>query len=448
MDNHKGLACRMTVPRAPVTASGNPTSAVVVVDPPRRWQGEDVSDAAILSTTTPRLAPAEVEALRLEAHHEYRHRVDRLQLDELCREERGSREELASHAASTRAVLTDKQAAAAAALVAGCGEGAALAQLRSRLRGRAVAEAAALAEREAAMRSDGREAWLAEVALTAARGREADALAAQRRREADQFRAAVTFIVCLERGDRAALAADAAALHGALAPACEMEKAAAAAAAHERWLSSPEQQSAREAEAKGAARAHRLAAAASRRFALEQQRFITSCHHATSGGSLFDGPAPKKVCGRCRVRYDDGLQYYVRMDDTATAGGGGTSRRATNADSAVGNPRRGTVTIATTTRGAAAVVVAVSQTHPTPSSSRPSATAAAAAPSPPSAVAGVRGGRKANAARASSSSAAARSHEYSSPIPTTRSSVGPKGTKRAQPPSHPLSADQPHVNTL
>lgn len=267
-----------------------------------------------------KLKPQEVNALRIEAQREYRLRIFQYEVGELYRLERRRREELEDSATGQWDALRAKEAEAAAERGIGGRESQTFLRLQKRMLERQTGGGDDFASREAALREEGRKAWLAEVELKAQRAKDSAALACLRKEEEDQLHRAITFLICWERRDREMLLKELEADGQGLDVAFEQGSAEAVRLVQERFDSSPEQMALREEQEKKAAAARKVAARKERKFNLEQKRLVADCRHAQNGGSLFEGPGAKKVCGRCRVRFDDELGYYVSMDAKSSVG--------------------------------------------------------------------------------------------------------------------------------
>ncbi|KPI88624.1 hypothetical protein ABL78_2292 [Leptomonas seymouri] len=170
------------------------------------------------------------------------------------------------------------------------------------------------AREDAELRREGRAAWLEQLEKEKAAAIEMNTNAVERRAASHRFRAALTFIVVQERNVRTSLEEEATHHWEAFAQAEEASRADAAQRALERFLNTPEQLAIAEARERRERHEAKVFARLRKLFEGQQEKYIKGCHHATGGMSVFEGNAPKKICGRCRVKWDESLGYYVSLD--------------------------------------------------------------------------------------------------------------------------------------
>lgn len=373
------------------------------------------------SCTQRRFEDWELVTLRAEAVMDYLILKNRTEVGELERAETLAREEIVEDAQCQWFALCSRKQDTLGALGGGplTGKGRAVQLLEERLQARTMCADLAARDEEEAQREEGRRAWNAHIEVQARRERDAaEQVRAAKERE-DQFRGAVTFLIVRERRDREELEVDE---HWARRRLKEEDVAGRAEAdrlTYERFINSPEQQALIAAQRLQEERARKAAARRQRLHAVEQARFIEGCHHGRGGVSLFGGPAPKKVCGRCRVKFDDSLGYYVSMDapppsKAATKAPDNKKKEAKAvAPSSVSGvfPYAGATTQPS---GEVAISTSVATTRPPPSPPRP--------PPPPEAVASA----------------------YSSPVYSLRQTPIPAGT----PPLPPIAGADARVSAV
>ncbi|KAG5502227.1 hypothetical protein GH5_05180 [Leishmania sp. Ghana 2012 LV757] len=185
--------------------------------------------------------------------------------------------------------------------------------LEQRIRHRIIEEDA---KRDGQLRQEGRDAWRLHVQLCKEASEDLSARVVAYRAATHRFRAALTFIVVQEIELRKCVEVESAKCWEALVQEEAEGRADAERRALVRFLSSPEQLALTAAREQRERKRARRAAKLLRLFQEQQDGFVNGCRHGTGGLSLFVGGAPKKVCRRCRVKWDENLGYYVSMDRT------------------------------------------------------------------------------------------------------------------------------------
>ncbi|CAG9576499.1 hypothetical_protein_-_conserved [Leishmania major strain Friedlin] len=257
---------------------------------------------------------AEVSTLRSEAQQTYARRKRTEEQKELIAAEAEARSLLAEGALDQIAAVRELQeeervsrmrAVSAAALP--------VQYLEQRIRRRIDEE---YAQQDAQLRQEGRDAWRLRVELETAASVDASMHEVERRAAAHRFRAALTFIIVQEMELRKLVEAESAKFWETFAQEEAEGKADAEHRALVRFLNTPEQLALAAAREKRERRRALRTAKVLKLFKEQQEGFVKGCRHGTGGVSLFVGDAPKKVCGRCRVKWDEGLGYYVSIDRT------------------------------------------------------------------------------------------------------------------------------------
>lgn len=183
--------------------------------------------------------------------------------------------------------------------------------LEQRIRQRIHADYAAT---DAALREEGREAWRTQVELLKTEKEGAAEREAERRAAVHRFSAAATFVMVQERTSRQEVVDAEMTFWDTLAPAEAESRAEAERLALERFLNTPEQLALAAAREQRERQHARRVAKLTKLFQTQQDGFINGCRHGTGGSSLFAGPNAKKLCGRCRVKWDEELGYFVSID--------------------------------------------------------------------------------------------------------------------------------------
>ncbi|CAC9497127.1 hypothetical protein conserved [Leishmania donovani] len=257
---------------------------------------------------------AEVSTLRSEAQQTYTRRKRTEEQKELIAAEAEARSLLAEAALDQIAAVRELQeeeresrmrAVSAAALP--------VQYLEQRIRRRIDEE---YAQQDAQLRQEGRDAWRLRVELETAASVDASTREVERRAATHRFRAALTFIIVQEMELRKLVEAESAKFWETFVQEEAEGKADAENRALVRFLNTPEQLALAAAREKRERRRALRTAKLLRLFQEQQEGFVKGCRHGTGGVSLFVGDAPKKVCGRCRVKWDEGLGYYVSIDRT------------------------------------------------------------------------------------------------------------------------------------
>lgn len=255
---------------------------------------------------------AEVSTLRSEAQQTYTRRKRAEAQKELIAAEAEARSLLAEAALDQIAAVRELQeeerewrtrAVSAAALP--------VQYLEQRIRRRIDEE---YGQQDAQLRQEGRNAWRLRVELETAASVDASTREAERRAATHRFRAALTFIIVQEMELRKLLASESAKFWETFAQEEAEGKADAEHRAVVRFLNTPEQLALAAAREKRERRRALRTAKLLKLFQEQQEGFVKGCRHGTGGVSLFVGDAPKKVCGRCRVKWDEDLGYYVSID--------------------------------------------------------------------------------------------------------------------------------------
>lgn len=73
---------------------------------------------------------------------------------------------------------------------------------------------------------------------------------------------------------------------------------------------------------------------------IQQEKFIHNCHHGRNGQSLFTGPAPQKMCGKCQVRYDETKKCYVSMFNAGKRNTSNLSKAKSTINNATKNAKK------------------------------------------------------------------------------------------------------------
>lgn len=259
----------------------------------------------------------EIKAMQVEAIADYHLRRNRAEIADVCRQERLAREDLEDDCLQRLAMVhgiehTGWQDAHKSSTL--------LSLLERRLVERKQKEEFLLAQTEERLREEGRAAWRREQAELASQAAESERLATQRRTMECQGRAALVFLASRERVFRDEVTQAEEAAWGDM---CRAEPAARVdleRLAYEQFMNSPEQLALAAAKLAKEAKERKKAARIKQLFEAEQMRLISICHHGRNGVSLLDpstAPAAKRVCPRCRVRYDEALGYLVREDSGA-----------------------------------------------------------------------------------------------------------------------------------
>lgn len=258
------------------------------------------------------LHPSEIVQLRTEARLEY-YRGRRLQerKDVLHAEEEQRHFILEDARHQIEALRHWERESLEALLRAKSEEALPLQFLELRIQGRIQRDYAAA---DVEQRREGRAAWRTQVALEKAAAAESAAGEVERRAASHRFRAALTFVVVQEHNMRIVLEGEASEAWQSILSAEEADKAETAHRALVRFLNTPEQLASAAARERRERRQAKAAAKQRKLFEEQQASFVKGCHHGTSGTSVFQGDAAKKICGRCRVKWDDDLGYYVSLD--------------------------------------------------------------------------------------------------------------------------------------
>ncbi|KPA81953.1 hypothetical protein ABB37_03142 [Leptomonas pyrrhocoris] len=277
--------------------------------------GSVLHQRGLLPAATQRLFTSdEIAQLRVEARLEYS-RGRRLQeRKDVIHEEGQERRLLIEDAMSQAQALRDWEKERFAALLrAKSAEALPLQLLELRIQARLTHD---YAREDAEQRREGRAAWIDQVAEMKATVTKTETSAVDRRAASHRFRAAVTFVVVQEHNIRTSLEEEAARHWTAFFQAEETSKAEAAQRALVRFLNTPEQLAITAAREQRERRQAKIFAKQRKLFEEQQEKFTKGCHHATGGVSVFEGDPPKKICGRCRVKWDEKLGYLVPLDRT------------------------------------------------------------------------------------------------------------------------------------
>lgn len=254
----------------------------------------------------------EIDHLRFDARVEYTQGRRLQERKNVIHEEAEQRRLISTDALGQAHALQDLEKRRREALLrAKSDEALPLLYLEQRIQAR-IASDYALQDTE--LRQQGRLAWIEQVANSKTAGAQTQTSNAERRAASHRFRAALTFIVVEERNLRSSLQAEADHNWEALLRDEEASKAETAQRALERFLNTPEQLALTAERERRERRQAKMAAKQRKLFQEQQDSFIRGCRHGAGGASVFDGEAPKKICGRCRVKLDEDLGYYVSLD--------------------------------------------------------------------------------------------------------------------------------------
>nr|CAJ2475303.1 unnamed protein product [Leishmania braziliensis] len=298
--------------------SGQPSSSLKVSTPHYACL-QRVFDGTVRQSCVPKSAQrlftsAELSMLRNEARRTYTHRRSMEEQKELVVAEAEARSLLAEVALDHIAAVWElhrtececrMRAASAAMLPVQC--------LEQRIRRRINEEDA---QRDEQLRQEGRVAWRLQVELEKTAAADTGTREVERRAASHRFGAALTFITVQEIKLRKAVEAASAKFWGTFAQEVAEGKADAEHRALVRFLNTPEQLALAAAREQRERKRARRTARLLKLFEDQQKGFVNGCRHGTGGVSLFVGDTVKKVCGRCRVKWDEGIGYYVSIDRT------------------------------------------------------------------------------------------------------------------------------------
>ena len=141
--------------------------------------------------------------------------------------------------------------------------------------------------------------------------RNADVL--QRQKEADSVRTAQAFVAGEETRDRASILKEQEGALRSLVVQQRRDEVSARQLEQLNFENSDEQRRLAADREKKATEERQVAMKRELEFKKEQHRLVTKCTHSRTGGSVFVGPVPRKVCLVCRVRLDEATGIYVRM---------------------------------------------------------------------------------------------------------------------------------------
>lgn len=269
--------------------------------------------ASLLPTAAQRLfTSGEIDRLRADARVEYTVGRRLQERKDLVHEETQQRHLLAADAVGQIQAVRQWETEAREALMrAKSAEALPLQYLEQRIQARIASD---YSKRDAELRQEGRAAWMEHVAKSKEASAEPQPSDVERRAASHRFRAALTFIVVEERNLRDALASEAARAWESFRRAEEVSKAETAQRALERFLNTPEQLAIAAARERQERKQAKLADKQRKLFQQQQDGFVKGCRHGAGGTSVFEGDAPKKICGRCRVKWDEELGFYVSID--------------------------------------------------------------------------------------------------------------------------------------
>ncbi|KAG5476758.1 hypothetical protein CUR178_03932 [Leishmania enriettii] len=256
----------------------------------------------------------EVLELRREARQAYARRRRMEEQRQLIASEAEARSVLAGAALDQIAAVRELYKEERDSLIRAASDAALSVQyLEQRIRHRIIEEDA---KRDEQLRQEGRDAWRLHVQLCNESSEDLSARVVAHRAATHRFRAALTFIVVQEIELRKCVEVQSAKCWEALVQEESEGRVDAERRALVRFLSSPEQLAQMAAREQRERKRARRTAKLLRLFQEQQDGFVNGCRHGTGGLSLFVGGAPKKVCRRCRVKWDENLGYYVSMDCT------------------------------------------------------------------------------------------------------------------------------------
>lgn len=257
--------------------------------------------------------PSEIALLHSQAQMEYEQKCRSLQLRSFIHEEENARMDVVVDATcqmrelqerATRGMETIMRETSLLPLP--------LQKLELRIKGRLTWE---YHEQDMRLREEGRAAWKLETEeMEKAQVAADERNTVQRRAEKFQFGAAMTFLVVHERNLRGLLEQEVSAEWERLLGDEAADKEASDRLAHERFMNTPEQLALTAARERRDRKRQKRDARLLRLFTEQQNKFITQCHHRKDGGSLFEGPDAKVICGRCRVKLDEVVGYYVSLE--------------------------------------------------------------------------------------------------------------------------------------
>jgi hypothetical protein len=255
---------------------------------------------------------SEIAQLRTDARLEYNRRRRLQERKEVLHDEEEQRRLLVADARSaTEALLKWEKESFEALLKAKSEEAFPLQLLEMRIQARIKND---YVQEDAELRQEGRAAWMEQVAKEKAATTESETSQVERRAASHRFRAALTFIVVQERNMRMSLEEEAAQHWKGFLAAEEASRAESAHRALARFLNTPEQLALAAARERRERRQAKAEAKQRKLFQEQQDGFTKGCHHGNGGSSVFEGEVPRKICGRCRVKWDDELGYYVSLD--------------------------------------------------------------------------------------------------------------------------------------
>ncbi|GET89538.1 hypothetical protein, conserved [Leishmania tarentolae] len=256
----------------------------------------------------------EVSTLRSEALQTYMRRKRMEEQRELIAAEEEARSLLSEAAVDQIAAVRELQKEELQLRMRAVSEAALPVQyLEQRIRRRIDEE---YAQQDEQLRQEGRAAWRLRVEVETATLVDTRTYVAERRAAIHRFRAALTFIIVQEMDLRKHVEAESAKFWEKFAQEEAEGKADAEHRALVRFLNTPEQLALAAAREKRERKRALRTAKLLKLFQEQQEVFVKGCRHGTGGVSLFVGDAPKKMCGRCRVKWDENLGYYVSLDHT------------------------------------------------------------------------------------------------------------------------------------